>query len=44
VPTPITAAAAIRAPKKIATADLATTLQAYAAKSVHDQGAPKAHH
>jgi glycine cleavage system regulatory protein len=34
----------VRAPKKIAPADLATTLQSYPAKSVHDQGAPKPKH
>ena len=34
----------VRAPKKIAAADLAATLQASPAKSVHDQGAPKHKH
>jgi hypothetical protein len=34
----------VRAPKKIAAANLAATLQSYPAKSVHDQGAPKPKH
>jgi hypothetical protein len=34
----------VRAPKRIALADLAATLQASPAKAVHDQGAPKPKH